>query len=122
VQHSNALVMEMTLLSRGDSLAELLQCSEGDSYRPQEKERKMLRSNNQPAETATAVVVLPLDTVSKWRLCCCTTKTSSVHTKQATVDMYKHSNKNQLAGGDSSGSSIGNSTASGDNDSNGKKE
>jgi len=56
VQHSNALVMEMTLLSRGNSSAQLLQCGKADSYRLQEKERKTLRSNHKLVETAMAVV------------------------------------------------------------------
>jgi len=48
--------MEMTLLSRGNSSAQLLQCGKADSYRLQEKERKTLRSNHKLVETAMAVV------------------------------------------------------------------
>jgi len=100
-------------------LAQLLQCRKGESYRLQEKERT-LRSNNQLAETATAVVV-PLDRVKQVVTLLPCNEVSSIHSKQATGEIYQHSNKHQSMGRDSSSSDIGNRAASGDSECNSKK-
>jgi len=64
VQHSNAQVMGMTLLSRGNSLSTAVAVRQGRQLQATGEERKTLRSNNKLVETAMAVVA-PLDTAQQ---------------------------------------------------------